>query len=238
VAEQLAALPPGGFTAIRVYPGRGKLAVHVQPLAEVALLGQTTVRTDEPEDVLRRVRAVLRRIEDEIAPLRPAGPVGSGDLDPRQYRYFAVREQIDHVREGECQLSRAVDPYELPDRPSPSYSPGTAPRGLKHLRSEAVETVRGSVLRDLAAAADVGEYLRELADRAEPEGQEPRDAALLALVRQTALLQLMAESSRSGVAESVLLCLRPVTKDPMGAMAVRLSRLLRKFRELGLDASE
>ena len=34
VAEQLAELPPGAFTIVRVYPGPAGLAVRVRPLEE------------------------------------------------------------------------------------------------------------------------------------------------------------------------------------------------------------
>jgi ATP-dependent Clp protease ATP-binding subunit ClpA len=195
VAAQLAALPPGEFTAVRVYPGPEQLAVRVQVLEQVTPRPQPALNLEDGLGLLRRVRAVVRRIEDELAPLKPAGPVTLGQVSPEQYRYFLVREQLERVRDRGRELKVLFDDLPRTQRALPSY-PNTDMRSghpykvLRQLNGAAGR----SVLRELAGALSIHEYLRELALAATPQGTAPHAAELLALVRQVALLQVMADS--------------------------------------------
>src|SRR5262249_46659281 len=128
IAVQLAALPLSGFTAVRVYPGQEQLLVHVQTLEQVAPLAQPAVNLDDPADVLQRLRAAVRRIEDELAPLRPADPVTLGQVRPEQYRYFLVRVQIERVRDASKQLGEEVEAAQVARRIYPTFRRPDAPR--------------------------------------------------------------------------------------------------------------
>jgi ATP-dependent Clp protease ATP-binding subunit ClpA len=203
VAEQLAELPPGAFTLVRVYPGPDGLTVRLHALEQAAAVD----RTPDLEDavgLLRRVRTALRRIEDEFAALRPEGPVTLGQVSAEHYRYFALREQADQVHERLRQLEEAAE-AERPGRTYPSYrQPDSAHRAGRRLRQiRNFDRVCTGLLRDLAAALDINEYLQDLSDSAAIIG--PRTADLQELLGQVALLQLLADGLRNPAAERVLL---------------------------------
>jgi ATP-dependent Clp protease ATP-binding subunit ClpA len=227
IAVQLAALPPGGFTAVRVYPGPEQLAVHVQSLEQVVPLDQPAVLVDDPAELLRRVRAALRRIEDELAPLRPAGPVTLGQVRPEQYHYFIFREQSERVRDTAKRLAEEVEAAQVAQRVSPTYRQPDAARlhPYKVLRNWSSRHDR-PVLREMAAALDINEYVRDLAASAEATGTGPYAGRLLALVWEAALLQTLADSIQTPTAGRLVLW--PHGLNPERQTAVQ--RLLADYR--------
>jgi ATP-dependent Clp protease ATP-binding subunit ClpA len=201
VAEQLAELPPGAFTVVRVYPGRGGLAVHVRPLEQAPPVGPQSDLTD-PERLLRRIRTALRRIDDELAPLRPPGELTLGQVSAEHYRYFLVRGLADEVRDRVRELEAEAEEARLGRLGIPILRrPDTLRRPKWRWHSEATP---GRVLRELASALDINEYLKELTESATaPTG--PKAAELQPLLAQVALLHLIAQSVRSPAAEQAVL---------------------------------
>src|SRR5262249_46281352 len=143
-------------------------------------------------DRLREIEAELVRIEHSFAPMRPTGPVGRGNLSAEQYRYFALREQADAVREllrkqqerfGDDRLSRASAlAYPTAERTR------TPQKLYKLLRSYGVRG-EGFILRQAASALNLDEFLRELTSHVTAD---PGDSGLTELERQRGLLRAMA----------------------------------------------
>jgi hypothetical protein len=242
VAAQLAALQANVFTALRVYRGPDDLLVHVQTLEQVAPAPRSSLDLRDTAAVLKKVRAAVRRIDDELAPLRPEGAFDPRAMRPEQYRYFAVRQQRDRVRELEGRLSERVEQRRIRRIPLPTYRRPDAPRG--HAYKVAFSVV-GNVLREMAAAMNINEYLRDLIASATVAADGPDAPELLNLLGEVALLDLMARSSRSAEPEQVLLMVRGLAEaEPPEPLTARklfgpaLEDLLaRAFRALQLDAS-
>jgi DNA polymerase III delta prime subunit len=200
VARELAGRVPGGFTAVHVLPGPGRLEVGVRALEPVPASPRPPLAVEDPAAWLASVRAERQRLEAAYAPLKSDAPV-TAKLDARQERYYRLRAQAERVRELERELGDA-----LRDRraAAPSLRKPDAARtpGVVRLGFDASKMI----LREMAAARDINEYLNEVALPAGAAG--PLDARLAALADQLALLRLMVESALAGETDSVLLWLR------------------------------
>jgi ATP-dependent Clp protease ATP-binding subunit ClpA len=202
VAARLASLPPGGFTAVRVYPGPQTLAVDVRPLEQATPAAKRPVDFEDVGGLLKKVRAAVRRIEDEFAEWRPAGEVTLGQVRPEHYRYFALREQVELVRQRAQELAEAVEAMRWGPEAFPVYSRPDSGRVKYHFRDWCAP--EGPVLREMAAALDINEYLQDLMNSARlPEGKLA--SQMHHLLGRLALLQLLSESLRSPQPERVLL---------------------------------
>jgi hypothetical protein len=153
------------------------------------------VRADanlDPLDRLEQLDAMVGRIEDDFAALRPTGPVSSRRVTPEQERYFALREMTDALGED---LDRLFDRYtddrlsRLEARQPDSIGRKSRYRAVKPTASPTWKESYEQPARSIFAAQSMEEALRELADSAEPE---PGDADLIDLDRRLALLHLMA----------------------------------------------
>jgi hypothetical protein len=220
VAEQLAELPPGTFTLVRVYPGPETLAVRVRPLEEVTAGEGPVPGLEDAEGTLRRVRAAVRRIEEEFAALRPEGPLTLGKVSAEQYRYFALREQIEEVRDGVRELGEVVDAARWGEEAYPVFRrPDTPRRGRKRLQmSHRHAWAQGRILREMASALDINEYLQDLAASAVAAAGTHAEE-LQVVLGQVGLLRLLADSLRTPSAERVVLW--PLGLGPGGHNAIR-----------------
>ncbi len=209
LAQQLAALPPGSFTVVDAYAAPDGLTVRVRPLEQVEPLEGVLPDLTDPETRLKQVRAVVRRIEDEIAPLRPEGAVDLSRLSEEERRYFTVREQLDGVREEERRLTDRVEEARRSRAPLPVYrreDPGrlsvySLPNSYRNA------TIR-PLLREMAAALDITEYLRDLAQSAAAPVKDGLSQDLLALLRRAALADLIAACVRAPAADRAVLWVR------------------------------
>ncbi|HKI33955.1 MAG TPA: AAA family ATPase [Gemmataceae bacterium] len=206
VAEQLAELPPGAFTIVRVYPGPEALTVRVRPLEEATLCQGRAPGLEDAEGMLRRIRSAVRRIEDEFAVLRPEGPLTLGQVSAEQYRYFVLREQIEHVRARVRELSDVVEEDQLGQRVLPIFRRPDALRPHRTWRRGRSWWRQGHdrLLQEMASALDINEYLREVAASATP-AVGPHAEELQSLLGQVALLRLLADSLLAPSVESVVL---------------------------------
>src|SRR5207248_2117036 len=85
-AARLAALRPDTFTIVRLFPAKDEIAVQVQGLEQVQPLAASQV-CEAASGLLPKIQAALKRIETDLAPLRPAGPVTLGKISSSEYRY-------------------------------------------------------------------------------------------------------------------------------------------------------
>jgi ATP-dependent Clp protease ATP-binding subunit ClpA len=205
VADRLAALPPGSFTLIRVYPGPQTLAVDVRALEQVPPAPERRVDLQDVGGLLGRIRRAVRRIEDELSAWRPAGPITLGQVSPEHYRYFALRDQAERVRARCQELDEKAEAARWHDHAYPSHAHPDAPRrSLKGFEYRDFLAAVGRLLREIASALDINEYLQDLSRSARaPEGElagEFQD-----LLGQAALLRLLSESLREPQAERVVL---------------------------------
>jgi ATP-dependent Clp protease ATP-binding subunit ClpA len=214
VAAQLAGMPVGRMTAVRVCPGPGQLVVAVQALEEAEPVRPPVVGREVP-GLVGRVRTALRRIEDGLGRLRPAGAVTLGAVRAEQYHYFALREQVETVRDQCRRLEEQSEEERLASLGPPAYSLPDRPRGARRILRRIFGIIgTGGILRELATSLDVNEYLRELAGAAETPGE--REQEVQELLRQCALLQAIAEGIGASVPRA-LLWLRSLQSTPNDA---------------------
>ncbi|MBL8797667.1 MAG: ATP-dependent Clp protease ATP-binding subunit [Planctomycetia bacterium] len=234
LAAQLAAIRPGTFTVVRVYAGPEQLAVQVQPLEQVASQSEPTPTELHPARLLPAVRQSVRRIEADLATLQPVGPVTLGQVDPQHLRYFAVREQMQRVREIARRLDDWVEAERAPRRLLPSFAQPDVARRPHWYRLTWHQDV---ALNDLAAALDINEYLSDLAETARKADADQHAPEALELLHQVALLQTMADAARSGEPETVLVHLSGRREAGLTAWCLQQlwSLYLRTFRRLQLD---
>lgn len=234
LGEQLAAVPPGTFTVLHVYPAREQLQVEVRPLEQVGACPRLPLAPEDADEVLRRVRAALWRIEDELVALRPEGPLTLGQVQPEHYRYFAVREQAEKVRQAAQEMSERLENNRRAQRGLPSYGRPDSPRRARKY----LEGPTGQLLQEITAARDINEYLHDLALAARAPTSRLQ-SELGDLLDQLALLHLLAESLRTPGADRVVLWPVKLDTPHWGAWT---SELLAAYwdvlPELGLEVQE
>jgi ATP-dependent Clp protease ATP-binding subunit ClpC len=216
VAARLAELPPGALTVVSLYPRKEALAVQVQELRDAGRATNTaaTIDRSNPAKILEQIKAAVARIEGQLAHLRPTGAVTLGSIDSKHLRYFRIKEQAEHIRDLSREVAERLEAARLDSR-SPSLSPALQPPGLKKkarrlkgTRYSLRDTPHPSVVGELAAAQDIHEYLKQLAAGA-TRSDDQLTEELTELLRQTALLELMAGSSHDGSADRAVLYILP-----------------------------
>jgi ATP-dependent Clp protease ATP-binding subunit ClpA len=208
LAEQLAGQPPAGFTAISVYAGPQQLAVRASAIEEAVPSRPALMPLSDPKEVTARVRATLLDFEEGLTALRPVGPITLGQVQPEHYRYFSVREQMDRVQALTRSLDEKVDAAQRRKRSHPSYwrDDRARPPKVYKLASRRFER---RILRELAAALNINEYMRDLVETAVPgdaKGEFSED--LHHLLSQVALLNTMIDCLRTRPPDRVLLWMR------------------------------
>jgi ATP-dependent Clp protease ATP-binding subunit ClpC len=205
-AARLAELPVDRVTIVNVYAlGEGNeslsgrpnglpndLAVDVRALEFAAPLLARADADLPPLHRLEQIDAELGRMEDDLAALRPTGPVSARRVTPEHERYFVLRHAADALGDD---LDRLFDQYEgdrlarLESRQPDALGRRSRYRAIKLRSITNYDRPTVPPGRSILAAQTMEEALRELAGTAEPE---PGDADLLDLERRLALLRLMA----------------------------------------------
>ena len=233
LAQQLAELPPGSFTAVDAYAAPDGLVVRARPLEQVAPLDRSLPDLSDPEKRLKQVRAVVRRIEEDIAPLRPQGAVDLARLTPEQRRYFTVREQLDGLRDEERRLAERVEEARRSRAPLPAYRrEDTARVGHYQISRHYELRTQSAILSEMTAALDITEYLRDLAQSAANPFKDALSRDLAALMRRAALADLIADCLHTRGPECVVLWIRAQSEERARLWA----RLNHAFQALGLEA--
>jgi len=206
VAASLAGVKPELPAVVGVYPHSDGVTACVQPLASVVQVEHGIFAELPPQEQLARVEQFTARMAREIDTLRPATAAGRG-ISPQQLRYYTLREQLYRIRELAATLGRSVESaqretHRLQISPKAPRSERIVQRNVS--RSRPVPTQR--FLRDIQAAQDIHDYLRETA------ANEPHAKALperlAELGREAALLHSLHESA--GTSDRALVVVRPL----------------------------
>jgi ATP-dependent Clp protease ATP-binding subunit ClpC len=244
VAVRLAAGIPEALTVVNLYPGKELIDVSVQVLEEVRPHPAPTLPPDRAGTLalLDTVAAALHRIEERFAHLRPEGPITLTSLRPEHDRYFAIQGQARRVRDSMTELREEVESYSTSERLGPAYPVAGQPRQSStkmerlcyHLSTAG--PVRHNLLAALAATLDIHAYLQDLVAGGRPVGDRPEDR-LAVLLRQLALLQVIADCCERQAGEQALLLVRAVNPGPGGWVGPLAAAYRDAYgAELGLDA--
>jgi ATP-dependent Clp protease ATP-binding subunit ClpA len=237
IAAQLAGIAPAGFVIVHVYPGRPELTVRVEKLDQVQGMGQPPLAFDAPERLLEQTKSAVERIEGECASLRPEGPITLGQVRTDDYRYFSLRERVRQVRRHIGRIEDRMEVAKRARRHHPLHGRADAPRvhSYKVWRDYSPKLV---LEREISAARNINEYLRELVKDAQDACSDPNALELWDLVRQVNLLQAMAEAVRHPGKERVVLWPRGFTAGHDREAAALLSLYQAALPSLDLDVSE
>ena len=227
---------PDTFTLVRLFPAKDEIAVQVQGLEEVKPLA--VLRFSQAAsglNLLAKIKSAIARIDTDLAPLRPAGPVTLGKVTASEYRYFALRDRLNHVRDLVREWEERLDEDRRAVVPKPTYLHGERPRGGMYSVARQISYVTPRhVLREVVAALNIDEYLRDLCANAVAP---PDDLDVTAMVRQVALLNVMAESVANPTANQVIVLIRGLDAGNAKWSAWLKYLLIATFKDdLGLES--
>ena len=94
------------------------------------------------------------------------------------------------------------------------------------------------ILREMAAALDINEYLRSLAEQVGPAASGAHDQELTALLQRCAVLQAVADCQRTGAVERVVFWPRGLIAEHQGSANYLRITYRAVFSRLGLDVSD
>jgi hypothetical protein len=128
-----------------------------------------------------------------------------GQIPPEHYRYFLIREHAEQIRIKCREIGTALEAGRMAMLEEPTLVRGMRARP----RRTKVARTRGwgePTLAEVAAAEDMRLYLKELAAHSLPAADD-LDEELTEVLRQMALLKVMAEAPADGSSERALLYL-------------------------------
>ncbi len=211
VAARLAAGLPEGLTVIQVFPRGEGLGVDVRAIEQAAPVpafgGAETLLANRPLFV-ERARAAIRRLESRFEPMRPHGEITASSLEGEHLLYFTVHEELHKLSEHVRELADRLEAEKLAAQTVSAYAvdPTVRSRKAGNMRPPKIghDQLRGLV-RGLAAAQDIRQYLEDLAADARAVGQfvETWDDPLGDL----ALMELLADCCLKPRPENVLVYL-------------------------------
>jgi ATP-dependent Clp protease ATP-binding subunit ClpC len=167
VAASLSGVKPELPAVVSVYPAAEGVLACVQPLESAQINDTRHFDNASIDEKLARIGQFLDRCEAELESAKPASSSGRG-LSPEQIRYYALKEQLHQLRELKRALVDAVARASAPGarlETSPRQ-PGST-RGVGRMTTRVVSP-RG-VFRDIHAARDIHDYLKDAASGPRPE---------------------------------------------------------------------
>ena len=231
VAAKLSGVSPELPAVIRVFPHPDGVAAFVQPLESVATVASRFVERP-PEEQLTRIERFAERVRDEIEERRARIPASADGLSPEHLRHYASVEQLRTVREQTEQLQEAFELWRRGVR-GPEISP-KSPTSKMVIRALYRPIPQRRILRDIQAANDIHEYLR---DTAHDTGRlDSPDERLAALRDEVALLNLLRSSDAT--ADRALLIIDPLIRTGLKLQNHLTAGLRGMFEQLGYSCEQ
>ena len=232
IAARLAQAAPDAPAVISLLPGPDGINVHVNALTFVDHTAFTPLEIDltNGPDVMDRIDAVIQRVGVALDRSQSAGELTQGALSPANFRYLAIRELMEQIRQTAERLDRLVV---SPRRRSAISRPKVqAPRAAKKLMAMS----NGDVRICLRAAADLESHLAAMELDPPPFGDSAQDQ-LIELVRDTAMMDMIAASGERDA--KCLVWLRSPNHDAAAELTALTTAYASMFASnLGLSVSE
>jgi ATP-dependent Clp protease ATP-binding subunit ClpA len=237
LAAQLSATPITTPTIIDVLPGRGRLRIETRQLIEAEPRDAAALRQllDDPLSTIERIDEFLDRIEEMLEEMRPDGPISLDDIRPEHQRYFAMRDRTRALRHNCNRLLREI---ESASRRTTRLT-STRPRGpAMNDRRNSLRIQEGvrTMWKEMFAAEDIREYLREMASQPRDNSQPAREQ-LARAIGDAALIETLAAQTVEAQPLRALMLIRPLEPSNND----NFSRLAGQFalaftRHFGLEA--
>ena len=224
VAARLAAMEAGAPAVLSVYPVAGGVAAKMDALTHTAALPLAARKfaTEDPELILDCVETFVDRIESQLRDLHGGGGLMQGQISTEQFRYLALREQVDGLIKGIARIDRQLTARKSVRRAGPPMRTGS--RAVRGKRLSRFNSDLETVWKMLTAAESFESGLSELiTDDDTPENL--LEDQLVDLLEQCALLETMATDEPTG--GRAMLLMRPLIDAP--TQTELLSDMYREF---------
>ena len=211
-ALDLASISPKTPVLLSLYGARASLELRVQALD----YAERELDPPAPEaGGMAEFWERLERVRESLRTQRPPGELTSGGISPAAQRYYALSEWIHDLEEGAQAVEQALDEAdeELRSPHLPRVRGGHPSRGTPKVRWKCTDPTRD----ELHSAADLREYVRELARSATPLAYDPL-AGLSDLQGQLSFLELLS-ACEAEERVLVLVWLRQVPNEEQTALA-------------------
>jgi ATP-dependent Clp protease ATP-binding subunit ClpA len=212
IARQLAAISPDTPTVINVRRGVDALLVKVVPLVEAARRAELSrpAHIDDAKAMLACAREVLDRQQAAYVANRPPMQDASGQIAAGYHWYLAITEFLRNTR---LLAASIADDLEGPRRGerAPAIHPHQ-PRSRWGTSRRYLEPDR-RVLKEMVAANDVVEYVRELAGEGGTHDGVERDTRMRLLLDRLALTEALIPSEGGWPVESVIVLIRTTASE-------------------------
>lgn len=207
--RRLAAMQPRALTQLHLHPAPEGIAVHVQELQDAmpAIDSTASIAPDSSEQMRVAIDQFVSRVEAEIAEYRPTGPISASQLSERHQAYYLLQERCRKLREMAALLTEAAQAANQAG--AQSELPGNVFRHARKSKSHRVDSPQSFFANLAREEADMATFhlsLRELFDQADLLGG--KDAALQAVLHETALTEAELRTLRDGSPSRVVLCFR------------------------------
>lgn len=216
VAACLAGVPPGAPTVIETYEGSQGLCARAQALVNADASGEQAFLSEDPEGVLAKVDAALRRLEARVDRKEPAEPMRAGHILAEHEWYVAAKEQQRYVAILRNRLEARI--AHTPVSRSSTRGATWKPRR----RSAKLYWLSQHDMRSLLAAKEMATLVDELAKGSDPDDADLRDD-ILGLVSECALLEAMTSSDAHEGKRVLVCCL--ATDGPAGESVSFLKKM-------------
>ncbi|MBO0798661.1 MAG: ATP-dependent Clp protease ATP-binding subunit, partial [Blastocatellia bacterium] len=232
VAQYLSSSHPASPTVIKVLPEAGGLRVDVQALVDAVPAERSPASLlKNPLTALARIEEFIERTEGDVAEMQPAGAISLDAVQPEHRRYFALREQIAHLRRHCDRLRHRIEASSrarlrltrtYPSRRAPSFG--------------RFDQCARQIWKTLFAVEDMNAYLAELVSTARSGADDFADQ-LTEMFCETALLSLLAREDDERSRYRALVTFRFLERSILRRLTFLPSIYFEVFsRQLGMDA--
>jgi hypothetical protein len=219
LARRLADNHPETPTVLSVTRREDGLKLRVTPLEEAARFPESA-RPAIGENIqawLDRAHAALDRIEAQCRRHRPESPLGTGVVSPDYAWYLGMAEYLKETRKCALALVEKKDTDSRPDATSlqAPQPPTRKTRGGAWFRHHRRLSPERQILKEIFAAQDIQDYLRDLASAAETEVEYPGSATGVdELFDRLALAEMLAPTEDGWSRERALVLIRSIGDFP------------------------
>ena len=203
VAASLAGVKPELPAVISIYPQAEGVRSIVHPLESVTASDQAFFAELDASEQLARADRFIEHAEDELESLRASS--SERGVSPQQVFYYSVKEQLHEIQELAAQARQSLNAAGQEPR-KPGLPTNRSPQTLRQLRAHDRSVPERRFLREMQAADDIHDYLRDQVVSIPKPGELGEQ--LTQLRYAAALLHSMLTSSH--FPDRVLLMVRPI----------------------------
>jgi ATP-dependent Clp protease ATP-binding subunit ClpA len=221
-AQRLSATRLNAPAIINITEHDGELSVDVGELVAALpnRMALEVVRAGDPEELLRRIGQSIDRVENAISHLAPSGPISTEAIGPEQYSYFQLKEHLARIH---GLWRRTLDRVKAAK--TATTKSRTKGRSLPTTRMLLRHSWETDLWVALVASENPYDVFREIALNLPGYGEQT-EHYLADLIRETSLLELLADEQAMSSPERILVHVKSIVPrfqpDTSSAIGKRL----------------